>query len=84
MKQEPTLLRGRALWNRITKLVRKAKHTEAAVSYLGKGGYSMLPLRKGDVLVVDMSTRSVKQGVTNPFEIEKYMNNRGMGSEPYN
>jgi hypothetical protein len=42
-------------------------------AYFGTGGADLLPLKKGDRLVVDMSMGAVRQGVTNPREIERLM-----------
>ncbi|MEM4736461.1 MAG: phospholipase D family protein [Nitrososphaeria archaeon] len=60
------------LWPTITALARKSKHAYVAVAYLGLGANRILPLHKGAFLVVDMSEKAVKNGQTNPYEIEKY------------
>ncbi len=65
------------LWNEIHKYVSKAKHARAAVAYFGQHGANLLPLKKGDELVVDMSLGAVRQGVTDPREIRK-LKNRGV------
>ncbi|UPT66202.1 MAG: phospholipase D family protein [Sphingobacteriales bacterium JAD_PAG50586_3] len=39
---------------------------------MGKGANELLPLSKGDVLVVNMCFQSIESGIVNPFEIEKY------------
>lgn len=63
------------LWPTIKELVRqfKHKHKHVAVAYLGRGACKLLPLRKGDSLVVDMSEGAVKSGQTGPKEVEKYL-----------
>jgi hypothetical protein len=61
------------LWSTITALARNSKHTEVAVAYLSGKAMQLLPLRKGDTLVVDMSTKSVQDLSTNPFQVEKYL-----------
>lgn len=61
------------LWPTITKLAKKSKCRHVAVAYLGKGANRLLPLRKGDVLIADMSIDAVKNGQTNPFEVERYL-----------
>lgn len=61
------------LWPTITRLAKKAKRKHVAVAYLGTGATRLLPLRKDDVLVIDMSTDAVKSGQTNPYEAEKYV-----------
>jgi PLD-like domain len=58
-------------WKEISSRVPPAKKVVAAVAYLGIGGSDYLPLRAGDELVVDLSLGAVKQGVTDPREIEK-------------
>lgn len=66
-------LSNNELWDEITFRVSKAKHVNAAVAYLGKNGSQLVPLKKGDQLVVDMSLGAVRQGVTDPREIQKFM-----------
>jgi phosphatidylserine/phosphatidylglycerophosphate/cardiolipin synthase-like enzyme len=58
-------------WKTIPEIIKASKHTDVAVAYLGSDGAKLLPLKKGDRLVVDMSPATVKSGTTNPFEIEK-------------
>lgn len=60
-----------ALWDEIQRRVREAKNVQAAVAYFASGGANLLPLKKGDRLVVDMSMKAVKSGVTDPKEIRK-------------
>ena len=60
-------------WKEIAARVPSAKKVLAAIAYLGNGGADYLPLRAGDELVVDLSIGAVKQGVTDPREIEKLM-----------
>lgn len=64
-----TFLSGPSLWSDATSLVRRSKRTSAAVAYVGRGAYSLLPLRTGDTLVVDLSLATVRAGVTDPHEI---------------
>ncbi len=61
------------LWTEITSLAKEAERRYAAVAYLGTGATRLLPLKRGDVLVVDMSLASIRAGRTNPAEIEKYL-----------
>ena len=61
------------LWPTITKLARKSDRKHVAVAYLGQGANKLLPLDKGDSLVIDMSQGAVKSGQTDPKEIEKYL-----------
>lgn len=60
-------------WKEIAARVPSAKKVIAAIAYVGDGGASFLPLREGDVLLVDLSIKAVKQGVTDPREIEMLM-----------
>ena len=61
------------IWQTLVDQVKSARHVDAAIAYIGKGGARFLPLRRGDRLVVDMSLATVKSGGTDPFEIEKLM-----------
>lgn len=70
-RESVRLVRGREVWPTITRLVRQARRTYAAIAYFGRNANDLLPLKKGDVLVVDMSPAAVKQGVTDPFELRK-------------
>lgn len=62
---------NRDLWIEIQRRVSEGKRVRAAVSYLGSGGSTLLPLKPGDSIVVDMSIGAVRQGVTDPREIRK-------------
>jgi hypothetical protein len=59
------------LWSEIKRRLNSAKRVRVAVAYFSKGGASLLPLRKGDTLVADMSPGTVMQGATDPREIQK-------------
>jgi len=61
------------LWNELSARVPKAKKVRAAVAYFGTGGATLLPLKKGDSLVVDMSLGRVRAGATDPREIKKLL-----------
>lgn len=61
------------LWDDLGSRIPKAKHVRAAVAYLGSGASGLLPLRKGDKLVVDMSLRAVRGGTTDPREVQKFL-----------
>jgi len=68
-------LAGRhVVWN---ELRRRSAYTRApvlaAVAYFGKGGCDLLTLKQGDTLLVDLSLRAVRQGVTDPREIQKLL-----------
>ncbi|WXG46148.1 MAG: phospholipase D family protein [Candidatus Atabeyarchaeum deiterrae] len=64
---------GSDLWSTITSLSRHSTRRYVAVAYLGQGANRLLPLGKGDCLVVNMSESTVRGGQTNPSEIEKYL-----------
>ena len=61
-------------WKTIADRVPTANKVVAAVAYLGRGGADFLPLRSGDVLLVDLSYGAVRQGATDPREIKKLIN----------
>lgn len=61
------------VWTQISRSARKCNSASfVAVAFVGKGATKMMPLSKGSRLVVDASKRTVKAGLTNPFELEKY------------
>jgi hypothetical protein len=60
-----------SLWTELTRLVRRTKKVRAAIAYMSSGAAKQLPLKKGDALLVDLSLRAVRQGVSNPFEVQK-------------
>jgi len=66
-------VRNRELWGALQEHARKATGVQAAVAYFGRGGAKLLPLKKGDTLVVDMSLGAVRQGVTDPRELGTLM-----------
>ena len=66
-----TFLVGEDLWKVLPKLVRSSRRVDAAIAYLGQDGAKLLPLKRGDRLVVDMSIATVKAGGTCPHEVEK-------------
>ena len=66
-------LANESLWSELQSRIRKAKRVRAAIAYFGTGAAKLLPLGKGDELVVDMSLGAVKQGQTNPHDIGTLM-----------
>ena len=62
-----------SLWPKIVSLAKQSSRRQIVVAYLGKGASKILPLRRGDVLVVDLSEQAVKTGQTDPREVEKYL-----------
>lgn len=65
-------LHGKHVWKRLTALSKQAPGV-VAVAYLGQGGAKQLPLRRGSVLVVNLSKQTVKAGITDPREILKLL-----------
>jgi len=59
------------IWKTIPEIIKTSKHANVAVAYLGTDGSKLLPLKKGDTLVIDMSIATVKAGATNPHEVDK-------------
>ena len=61
------------IWDTIPKIIKASNHADVVVAYLGTDGSKLLPLKKGDRLVLDLSIATVKAGATNPHEVEKLM-----------
>jgi hypothetical protein len=72
------LLTNRNLWREIRARTKAARRIYAAIAYLGTNASSVLHLKKGDTLVVDMSLRTVRAGATNPSEVKKLLK-KGVG-----
>jgi hypothetical protein len=66
-----TFLSNETLWQALPARINAARHVDAAIAYFGQGGARLLPLRKGDRLVLDMSLPTVRAGSTDPREVEK-------------
>ena len=64
-----TFLVNEALWKEINLRVKSAKSVHAAVAYFTQA--KLLPLKKGDRLVVNLSPQTLKAGSTDPSELEK-------------
>ncbi|MDF3069417.1 MAG: hypothetical protein K0R38_5018 [Polyangiaceae bacterium] len=62
-----------SLWTELAERIPKARNVRAAIAYLGSGAGALLPLKKGDHLLVDMSLRSVRAGSTDPKEVRKLL-----------
>lgn len=61
------------LWAELEARIPKARVTRAAVAYVGSGAGGLLPLKKGDKLVVDMSLKAVRSGTTDPREVKRLL-----------
>jgi PLD-like domain len=59
------------LWQVLSDINKSPGHIDAAIAYLGNEGSRLLPLKRGDCLVVDLSPATVRAGSTNPYEIGK-------------
>jgi phosphatidylserine/phosphatidylglycerophosphate/cardiolipin synthase-like enzyme len=57
------------LWRELQTRVSNGKRVRAAIAYFGGRGAKLLPLKKGDSIVVDLSLGAVRQGITNPHEL---------------
>ena len=64
-----TFLSNETLWQILPATVKAARRGDAAVAYFGRGGARLLPLRRGDRLIVDMSLPTVRAGATDPREV---------------
>lgn len=62
---------NQSLWHELQSRVTSRGPVLATFAYFGDGGADLLPLRKNDRLVVDMSIGAVKQGVTDPYEVRR-------------
>lgn len=60
-----------SLWAELSARVKSSRKVKAAVAFLGDGGADLLPLKKGDTLVVNLGLQTVKQGATSPKEIQR-------------
>lgn len=67
-------LSNNELWSEIQSRVGKGKRINAAIAYMGGQGAKLLPLKKGDSIVVDLSPGAVRQGITNPSELRALFN----------
>ena len=61
------------LWQKIIELARNSKVRQVAVAYLGTGASELLPLKKGDVLVLNMSLANVKKRTSESFRSSKVL-----------
>jgi hypothetical protein len=66
-----TFLSNETLWQKLSHCIKTSRRVDAAIAYFGQGGAKLLPLRRGDRLIVDMSPATVQAGGTDPREVEK-------------
>ena len=63
------------IWQTLTSALKNTNGKSiVAVAYFGQNGAKMLPLKKGDILVVDASEKALKTGQTCPDELLKLYN----------
>lgn len=60
-----------ALWSELNDLVKSARLVKAAGAFVGAGGADLLPLKRGDTLVVNLGMQTVRQGITAHKEIQR-------------
>lgn len=70
--QEPAFLSD-SLWPVCAQLAKESEHTRGAIAYVGRNAHDVLPLKAGDVIVVDASKASLKAGSTNPEGIAGWL-----------
>lgn len=63
------------VWPEIRALATKGRQNKVAVAFVSKGARNLLPLKRGDTIVIDMSIERVRSGATNPFAVEEYYKN---------
>jgi phosphatidylserine/phosphatidylglycerophosphate/cardiolipin synthase-like enzyme len=73
MPATTALLINESLWRQAKRLLRDGQHLRAAIAYFGQKGATLLPFRKGQHLVVDLSIPSVRAGRSDPREVEKLL-----------
>lgn len=71
-RKQPPSFHTEDVWPTITALCRKGRG-HVAVAFLGAGSYDLLPLSEGSILVVNASLDAVRQGLTNPSELIKFV-----------
>ena len=65
---------GTSPWGKIRPEVARKRRGPiiAAVAYVGVKAHEVMPLRKGDFLICDASTRAIKQGVTSAKALKAF------------
>ncbi|MGP4990421.1 phospholipase D-like domain-containing protein [Glutamicibacter ardleyensis] len=62
------------VWPHITEIVDGAGEIHAAIAFLGNDASDRLPLKAGDVLLVNARADNVSSRATSPFAIERFIN----------
>lgn len=75
MPSTASFLERDAVWHRITALAARPRRGPAwvAAAYVGGAAPDLLPLRRGDTLIVDASDAALRAGVTNPSSLRQYL-----------
>ena len=68
-----TTFHGPSPWPHITRAIRVRGPRHAAIAYLGEDAPALLPLRAGDLLVVNASRAAVRAHVTSPIALAYYV-----------
>ncbi|MFZ2174607.1 MAG: phospholipase D family protein [Rhodococcus sp. (in: high G+C Gram-positive bacteria)] len=68
-----TTFHGPSPWPHITRAIRTRGARHAAIAYLGQDAPELLPLRAGDVLVVNASKAAVRAHATSPAALAYYL-----------
>lgn len=67
-----TTFHGPSPWPHITRAIRTRGSRRAAIAHLGQDAPTLLPLRAGDVLVVNASRAAVRAHLTSPVALAYY------------
>jgi hypothetical protein len=62
----------KVVWKALRRAFGKGHRADVAVAFLGGGAFARLKLSKGSVLVVNASEEVVRNGLTDPREIQKF------------
>ncbi|WP_016881308.1 MULTISPECIES: phospholipase D family protein [unclassified Rhodococcus (in: high G+C Gram-positive bacteria)] len=69
-----TTFHGPSPWPHITRAIRTRGARYAAIGYLGQDAPELLPLRAGDLLVVNASKAAIRAHATSPAALAYYVN----------
>jgi hypothetical protein len=65
---------GDEVWPHLSRLVRKCRRKRrVAVAYLGADARELLPLRKGDLLIVNATPATARAGAMNPDSLQEFL-----------
>ncbi|QSE88033.1 phospholipase D family protein (plasmid) [Rhodococcus pseudokoreensis] len=68
-----TAFHGPSPWPHITRAIRTRGPRHAAIAHLGQDAPTLLPLRAGDVLIVNASRAAVRAHATSPVALAHYL-----------